>query len=735
MRRFILILVLAALVIPAHRLAPPARSFSPLAPTANAGPDVSAYVNETVRLDGSASTNAFDDWKADSDTHSIKWDLGFDQWTYEGGLIAPVAYPQAGVYTATLTVCDSAGVCASDTATITVTAITCSSEVTISDSGNAVTNMSNLQTEINNSTGTNTKCINLPAGVVFRGELVLKYRTVTNYLTIRTTAHASLPASPRRVFPADAANMAIFEAPAGFAVPMVETGTTSSNPARYYQFIGIHFRKNDPTFNFSANPFINIGRGDETSTSQYPNHIGFDRCYFDGGSTTSNTLRAVTLRGSDVFFTNSYFHRFKGASLETQAIGILGGFRQAFVNNFMEGAAECWITGGGDPSVYVTAGTAQSTGNGATTIKLAAGASAVDDAYNDMGIYLTGGTGGMQEGRIITDYDGTTKIATIAPAWGGATPDGTTTYKIGDHVPTDIVFRRNHLKKDLGWRNGDPAYYGVDMTVKNIWELKLGLHISAQGNLFENHWQEDQNYAIVVTVRNQDGTAPWSQISYVDFAHNKVHKIARGINILAKDDLHFTPSIHHIIFRHIIFSGVSYYNGIHNIIGQYAATGNAGDRISFVRTTSDGNGDPLSGVGRWLEFDTTTGFTNCRYLGNIAQGYLNHASGTGTTALQSGCSTSSYQFTKNGLYRSQGTNPGGNTTVTTRADVKFTDVANFDLSLAADSPFLTTGLGGGRAGADVAAVNYHTRGAESGNWEEATKTLGGGARLSGGARL
>lgn len=52
----------------------------------------------------------------------------------------------------------------------------------------------------------------------------------------------------------------------------------------------------------------------------------------------------------------------------------------------------------------------------ATTITLAAGASAVDDAYNGREIEIRSGAN-AGESRVITDYDGSTKVATVASAW------------------------------------------------------------------------------------------------------------------------------------------------------------------------------------------------------------------------------------------------------------------------------------------------------------------------------
>jgi hypothetical protein len=71
----------------------------------------------------------------------------------------------------------------------------------------------------------------------------------------------------------------------------------------------------------------------------------------------------------------------------------------------------------------ITYGTAQA--GTSTTITLAAGSSAVDDAYNTFKIRIRSGTGVGQE-RTITDYVGSTLVATVA-AWT-VTPDATSYY-------------------------------------------------------------------------------------------------------------------------------------------------------------------------------------------------------------------------------------------------------------------------------------------------------------------
>ncbi len=76
-------------------------------------------------------------------------------------------------------------------------------------------------------------------------------------------------------------------------------------------------------------------------------------------------------------------------------------------------------------------GTAQ-TGTSSTITLAASGPSSTDDVYNGAVIVTTGGTGSGQT-RVITDYNGTSKVATVSPDWD-TDPDNTTTYTIYAHA-------------------------------------------------------------------------------------------------------------------------------------------------------------------------------------------------------------------------------------------------------------------------------------------------------------
>lgn len=73
-------------------------------------------------------------------------------------------------------------------------------------------------------------------------------------------------------------------------------------------------------------------------------------------------------------------------------------------------------------------GTAQA--GSASTITLAAGASGDDDAYNTFVVRITAGTGSGQE-RVVSDYVGATKVATVSEDWD-TNPDATSVYDVID---------------------------------------------------------------------------------------------------------------------------------------------------------------------------------------------------------------------------------------------------------------------------------------------------------------
>ncbi|MGE0453608.1 MAG: hypothetical protein AB7O37_13220 [Vicinamibacteria bacterium] len=135
--------------------------------------------------------------------------------------------------------------------------------------------------------------------------------------------------------------------------------------------------------------------------------------------------------------------------------------------------------------------------------------------------------------------------------FGGADPS------IAGLVPADITLRRNRLAKPLAWKRGEPGYAATRWSVKNLLELKNARRVVIEGNLLEHNWVEAQaGFAVLFTVRNQDGGAPWSCVEDVRFEGNRVRHTASGINVLGFDDNHPSGQARRITIRNNLFEDV-----------------------------------------------------------------------------------------------------------------------------------------------------------------------------------
>ena len=105
--------------------------------------------------------------------------------------------------------------------------------------------------------------------------------------------------------------------------------------------------------------------------------------------------------------------------------------------------------------------------------------------------------------------------------FGGADPS------VPNLVPTDIEIRRNYLYK--------PAEWFGKATIKAMIELKTGRKVTIDGNVLESGGLIG---AFVLTVRNQNGGAPWSTLEDINVTNNIVRHSNTGFSILGKDDAH-----------------------------------------------------------------------------------------------------------------------------------------------------------------------------------------------------
>ncbi len=281
--------------------------------------------------------------------------------------------------------------------------------------------------------------------------------------------------------------------------------------------------------------------------------------------------------------------------------------------------------------------------------------------------------------------------------FGGADPT------IRDLVPSDIEIRRNHFSKSLSWRIGHPTYAGTPWTVKNLLELKNARRVLVEGNVFEQNWGHGQTgFAILFTVRNQDGTAPWSVVEDVTFRRNIVRHTGSGVNILGRDQKPSQQTTR-ILIADNLFEDV---NG-----GRWQGEGRL---FQVLGGTADvvieHNTGFQSGPIMMADTDQNTGFV---YRSNITNkgtyGFFGSGSGEGIAALNT--YFPGYHFLRNivigGLASAY---PRDNFFPSSVDAVEFRDPVNGDYRLAASSRYRNTGADGRDPGADLDALLRATAG-------------------------
>jgi Right handed beta helix region len=129
--------------------------------------------------------------------------------------------------------------------------------------------------------------------------------------------------------------------------------------------------------------------------------------------------------------------------------------------------------------------------------------------------------------------------------FGGGDPS------IQDLVPTDITIRGNDIAKPPAWRN-EP------WQVKNLLELKNAKNVVIDHNVLSYNWQAaQQGFAVLFTVRNQDGGCPWCTVEQVTFVNNFLRHSAAGIQILGTDDQHPSKQTQKVTIRNNVLSDIN----------------------------------------------------------------------------------------------------------------------------------------------------------------------------------
>jgi len=282
--------------------------------------------------------------------------------------------------------------------------------------------------------------------------------------------------------------------------------------------------------------------------------------------------------------------------------------------------------------------------------------------------------------------------------FGGSDPS------IPNLVPSDIEVRRNYFYKQLQWKSDDPSYAMIAWTVKNLFELKNAQRVLIDGNIFEHNWPAAQNgFSILFTVRNQDGTAPWSIVQDVTFTHNVVRNVSSAVNILGTDDLHPSQQTNRILVRDNVFDDVNATNwgGSGRLFQILDGTAD----ITIDHNTAFQTGEVIAASGT-----ANTGFT---YRNNLTPNNLYGVAGDNFYGDPLGALTTYFPgviFRRNVLQGGDALKyPADNFFPATMAIVAFVDQAGGNYRLAALSPYKNAGTDGKDVGADIDALEAATQ--------------------------
>ncbi len=274
---------------------------------------------------------------------------------------------------------------------------------------------------------------------------------------------------------------------------------------------------------------------------------------------------------------------------------------------------------------------------------------------------------------------------------------------IPNSVPSDITITHNTFFKPLSW-------IGAALSVKNLLEFKNGQRVLVEGNIFQNNWvgSDQSGFALLITPRNQSGTAPWCVTKDITIRKNKFLNVGAGFTIAGTDSGTSARTYRVLVENNLmditdpstgaarrgfnIFSGPQFltirHNTILNATNAFTYAENVGVTGGLIGTgfrCTDNIYEPSGFIGNGIAYPKNTipqEFASYTFSGNVA------ISGAASEVT--------------GL-------PGTYYTPANQAAVGFTNIAGAfstnDYTLTGASPYHNAGTDGTDIGCDIAALN------------------------------
>ncbi len=271
-------------------------------------------------------------------------------------------------------------------------------------------------------------------------------------------------------------------------------------------------------------------------------------------------------------------------------------------------------------------------------------------------------------------------------------------------IASDIEIRCNDLYKPVAWKHSPPNW-----SIKNSFEIKSARRVLIDQNIFENNWLDSQvGYAILFTVRTENGNAPWIRIQDITFTNNIIKHSGSGVNVSGSDNL--DPAMPTHLTQRLKINNNLWYDlnsvpwGGGGILSQIIATV---DDVTFEHNTALHSGNIMV----MDEIDKKS--LRVRVRDNIfphnQYGVFGSNVGAGTVALDA--YFEDWQFDHNVIAAiapsgyAPSDYPTGNFFPASLNDVGFTDLANHNYALLASSLYHNAASDGTDIGVDMNAIS------------------------------
>jgi hypothetical protein len=528
--------------------------------------------------------------------------------------------------------------------------------LTVCASGCAYTD---LQDAIDDSQPGDT--ILLRAGETFIGNFVLRNKPNSTgaYITIKSDAPATaLPPAGTRLVPpgrtganVTASSLARLRGQGGHykAIPVLQAAVG----AHHYrlQFLDIDGIAQEGWYTLLS---FGTNGSSQTTLASVPHNIIVDRVYVHGDR-TKGQKRCITLNGRSIEVLNSYVSECGSFDADAQAIiGYNGPGPFKIINNYLEGTGETIMFGGADPVItnlvpsdieirsnHITK--PLSWRNPILTTPSAAPSASVVAGGGSLGA-------GNHYFKVVALVDAQNTVALSAPSaersvavsasgaavrltWNGVS--GATRYRI--YRGTSAGAENRYLQTTSAVTSftytgasettGTPPTAGTKWVIKNLIELKNAQRVTIDGNVIEQVWAAAQGgFAVVLSPRNQDGSAPWSVVRDITISNNIIRHAGNGIAVTGHDTNHPSGQTQRVTVRN---------NLVYDIGSAWGAVGRfLTVRLSPSDVVLDHNTLFHERAIVLVEDGTSSGF---RMTNNIAphgpQGLFGTSAGSGSTAI------------------------------------------------------------------------------------------------------